>query len=155
MKNIINYIKNVTSFFWKKPMDGNDTKLRLYEFLFFICIVFMVIYSMFFLINFKNSPTKFTHNYSSNNVTNIQSSINVSINDTNLPKDEFFIGEIVEIKDFGILGVVIQKTLYVDGYMYDVRWKNIERDLPKDSFYSWELRRPEKYYVPVSDLLTQ
>ena len=61
---------------------------------------------------------------------------------------EFNEGDIVGIKYFGIYGIVIEKTLCSDGIKYTVRWRNNERDLPKDSFYQWELYRPDLNSLP-------
>lgn len=69
-----------------------------------------------------------------------------------LPSDEFFVGEVVGIKYFGIYGIVEEKIVGVSGYTYQVRWRDSSRELPKDIFHNWELFRPSPNSIPLSAL---
>ncbi len=64
--------------------------------------------------------------------------------------DEFFVGEVVGVKYFGIYGIVTEKIISVNGYKYEVRWRDASRGLPKDTFYEWELFRPSPNSIPTT-----
>lgn len=72
------------------------------------------------------------------------------ISTNQLPQQEFFQGEIVGIKYFGLYGVVVKRTLGLNGYVYTIRWENSERDLDEQDFFSWELFRPSPGTVSAS-----
>jgi hypothetical protein len=166
LKNIFHSIKeNFLSFIWIKAITKEDKQIKRCEWIIAICVVFMVIYMGIYYNNLKNKfesskdHSIITPQIISTNNPNYNVAINLSTNSlppitaTNLPPGEFFIGEIVGIKYFGIYGLVINKTTDLNGYKYTVQWENQERDLPTDDFYNWQLFRPKDGTVPVSELV--
>ncbi len=132
------------------PSEGDyKIKLRIYNFLIIVLVVFIVSYSSYYIGNSKNSvsvkPVIIP-------IQSVMMPSNIVSTNTNLPNDEFLIGELVGIKYWGIYGIVEDKILGVEGYKYEVRWKDNNKQLPKDEFYSWELFRPLNNTIPTSVL---
>ena len=163
MNDVLKYFKDAWSFFWEPSKTKEDKLLKRYDILIAIGVIFMVMYSTHFFMNFKNSNVMLSPSIVTISATNIPTPAAIyrttnmatpKIISTNLvlKPDEFYIGEVVGVKYFGIFGVVVEKIISPTGYAYEVRWKDNSHDLPKDTFYSWELYRPENGTVPISAL---
>lgn len=156
MNDVFKSLKELLSFYWTPSKTPQDKIIKRYDFLISLCVTFIIIYVSHLLFTYQNvdvipkpSPVNsgipsitFHSNVVKNRVSTITTNISVK-------SDEFYIGEIVTIKDFGVYGKVVQKILGTTGYTYKVRWKNNERDLPSDVFYPWELEKTE---LPISVL---
>lgn len=165
MKEFFSYIIESVSFLWTKAETNDDKVIKRYNIVILVCVIFMLAYAGSFIKGLENrhesdapqivqtTPNQFDPNYnyyltiSSNTIPPTI----VAQQGKDLPADEFYVGEVVGIKYFGIYGLVEEKTLGVNGYIYDVRWKNAERDLPKDTFYGWELFRPPPQSVTLQN----
>jgi hypothetical protein len=168
MNDILKYFKDLWSFFWTPAKTQEDRLLKRYDMLIALGVVFMIVYSTHFLLNFQNSDVMIKPSIVNIGTTNIQynpaaynrtiyrttNMISPTIIATNmvLRPDEFYVGEIIGVKYFGIFGVVVEKIISPTGYTYEVRWKDNSHDLPKEIFYPWELYRPEAGTVPISAL---
>ena len=145
-------IKELLSFYWTPSKTPQDKVIKRYDLLIFIGVIFIAIYVGHLFYSYQNTnvitkpcvttPVVSTILSYSNTVKN--KVVNVSTK-----PNEFSIGELVGIKDFGIYGKVTQKILGTTGYTYEVRWRDNEHGLPKDVFYPWEL---EKTTIPISVL---
>ena len=154
MSDMLKSIKELLSFYWTASKTPEDKAIKRYDLLILLCAIFIAIYVGHLFFSSQNADVitkpvavnvgKSTNPYNYNVVKNRVITANAS-----LKPDEFYIGETVCIKDFGVYGKVVQKILGTTGYTYEVRWKNYTRDLPKDTFYPWEL---EKSNLPISAL---
>ncbi len=130
----------------------------------------MVIYFAFLYVNSiqnENNSTKPTiitfgglpannvipdYNIAINNTSNMTVPIIIPPINIKLKPNEFYIGEIVGIKYFGLFGLVREKIIGTSGYTYEVEWKDNSHGLPRQVFQPWELYRPERGTVPISAL---
>jgi hypothetical protein len=154
MSDMLKSIKELLSFYWTPSKTPEDKVIKRYDLLILLCAIFIAIYvgHLFFSSQNTNVITKpvvvsvgkSTNHYNYN--YNVTKNRVTTVNNT---PDEFYIGETVCVKDFGVCGKVVQKILGTTGYTYEVRWKDYTHDLPKDIFYPWEL---EKSTLPISAL---
>ena len=152
-------LKESVSFLWSKPQTKEDKVIKRYDIIIFICIVSMILYGLYFVANLETKINTNTENIS--NLNPNDSPIIYNAPDTTLypfyptnsiPSNEFFVGEIVGVKYFGVFGLVREKVLGSRGYTYIVRIENNEHDLPTEEFYNWELYRPSPNSIPISVL---
>lgn len=165
MKDFIETIKNYLAFLFRKPKTNDDRLVKRYDLLLFIGATFLIIYTSFFFLNVQHSVYE-----SSASVVDIGMNANeqhplitpsptvgyaiATTPDTLVLKtNQFYVGEVVGIRYFGIFGIVREKILGTGGYKYQVRWRDTSHGLPTDEFFSWELYRPERGSVPASVLL--
>jgi hypothetical protein len=150
------------------PKTPEDRQIRRYEIIVSICVIFMVAYMCLFFYNLRGTiktemaeqpvvqsivvPPAFDPNYNISIYQDTNTTAPTSISKNKLSEQEFYVGEVVGIKYFGMYGIVRRKIWEIGGYMYEVRWKNEEHDLPTDQFYAWELYRPQPGTVPLSAL---
>lgn len=162
MKSLIQYIKNLRN----TPTTPDDKVIKRYDLLLFICSAFMIVYVGFFFLNLQQSEYASHPNVVEIGMTDgnelhplLTASPNMGYAVATTPAtlmlktNEFYVGEIVGVKYFGIYGIVREKILGTGGYTYEVRWRDTGHGLPKDIFYSWELYRPDRGSVPTSVLL--
>lgn len=164
MEELLKSIKESLAFLWKHAKTPEEKVIKKYDIWILVCIVFMVIYSTVFILSLQKKDAEPTGVFSVNDdpdysiklflSTNlvIPGPSNHSVYKKELPKDEYFVGEIVGIKYFNIYGVIIEKTLGTEGYKYTVRWKNTEKDLPTGEFHRWEIYRVQADTIPISAL---
>ena len=155
MNDMLKSIKELLSFYWTPAKTPEDKVIKRYDFLIFLGVIFITIYIGHLFFTAQNTDTILTKP-SVVNVGKPNTPVNYNILKNRVmsvtvpsKSDEFYIGEVVGIKDFGIYGKVVQKILGTTGYTYAVRWKDSARGLPKDIFYPWEL---EKNTLPISVL---
>lgn len=165
MKDVIQYIKNLFSFLSRKPKTEDDKVLKRYDLLLFICAAFLIIYAGYFFLNVQQTAIDSKPNVVTIGLTEnelhplLTSGPNMGYGVATTPMtivlktNEFYVGEIVGVKYFGIYGIVREKILGIGGYTYEVRWRDSGHGLPKDIFHSWELYRPERGSVPTSILV--
>jgi len=165
MKDAIQYLKNLFSFVLREPKTTEDKVIKRYNLLLFICITFLIIYAAYFFLNLQqssinSSPSIVTVGITENELHPLlQSGPNMGYAVATTPTtiilrtNEFYTGEIVGVKYFGIFGIVTEKILGTGGYTYEVRWRDTSHGLPKDIFHSWELYRPDRGSVPTSVLV--
>jgi hypothetical protein len=154
MSDILKSLKELLSFYWTPSKTPQDRIIKRYDLLIFVGVIFITIYIGHLFFSAQNADVILKPSVVTVNTSNIPLNSNISKNrvaNTNISfkLDEFYIGEIVNVRDFGVYGKVIQKIFGTTGYTYEVRWKDNERGLPKDVFYPWEL---EKSTVPISVL---
>lgn len=164
MKEIIEYIKNFFSSLFKKAKTQDDAVLKRYDLVIFIGVIFIIVYGGFFLMNVEK--TAISSKPSVVNIGVIDSSFNTNKvfadvdkmmpptiipNNVPLKNTEFFIGEVVGIRYFGLYGIVQEKILGTSGYTYEVMWKN-GNSLSTHVFSPWMLFRPEAKTVPPAVL---
>ena len=162
MKEITQYIKNL----FKSPTTADDKVLKRYDLLLFVCAAFLIIYAAFFFLNIQNPEVASTANVVEIGMKegnelhplltatpNMGYAVATTPATMILKTNEFYVGEIVGVRYFGIYGIVREKILGTGGYTYEVRWRDSGHGLPKDIFYSWELYRPDRGSIPTSILL--
>lgn len=165
MKEVVQYLKNL----FRKSKTVDDKIIQRYDLILFICIVFLIVYAGYFFLNVQQTaidekPAIISIGLSENelhpllnntprNTPNMGYAIAVTPDTLVLKTNEFYIGEIVGVKYFGIFGIVTEKILGTGGYSYEVRWRDTSHGLPKDIFHPWELYRPDRGSVPTSVLI--
>ncbi len=163
MDEIFKNIKELISFIWKPAKTQEEKVIKRYDILIALCILFMVGYVCIFVLKLESHIESNTSNISLiNNADNgsgnpaiyvaPDTEIHPQYTNQALTDKEYFIGEIVGIKYFGVFGLVTEKTLGARGYAYTVRWETSDHSLPTDNFFAWELYRPLPGSVPVSVL---
>lgn len=160
--DIFKNLKSLFSWIWKPAETHEEKVIKKYDILISLCVIFMIGYMGVSVFNYDRKATT--------NVSDIPAFVNQDPNynvaiynapdekltpfytTNSLTDKEFYIGEIVGVKYFGIFGLVREKTLGTAGYTYSVRYENIERDLMDNNFHYWELYRPLPGSVPISVL---
>ena len=127
-----------------------------------LCVIFMVIYAGLYVFNLdtkiNNNTTNISNmgntdpNYNPAFYSSPDSSLTPFYTTNALTDKEFYVGEIVGIKYFGIFGLVREKTLGTKGYTYTIRYEDSGHDLMTEDCYAWELYRPAPGTVPISVL---
>lgn len=159
---MLSNIKELFSWIWRPAKTPEEKVIKRYDTLIALCVVFMVGYSGIFILNLDHKINSNTTNIS--NISNPDPNYNPSFYSspdssltpfytTNALTDkEFYVGEIVGVKYFGVFGLVREKTLGTRGYTYTIRYENMEHDLMSEDCYAWELYRPAPNTVPISVL---
>jgi len=160
--DILKNLKSLFSWIWRPAKTQEEKVIKRYDTIIALCVIFMIGYLGFSVFSFDRKESV--------NITNITSAAsedpnyNVAIYNgpdtkltpfyttNSLTDKEYYIGEIVGVRYFGIFGLVRQKTLGTHGYTYTVRYENTEHDLMNDEFEAWELYRPQAGSVPISVL---
>lgn len=159
---ILSNIKELFSWIWKPARTQEERVIKRYDTLIALCVVFMIVYSSLYVLNLNFKVDSNTTNITSINQIDpnynpaIYNSPDTSLNPfytTNALTDkEFYVGEIVGIKYFGIFGLVREKTISTRGYTYTIRYEDMSHDLMNEECYAWELYRPAPGTVPISVL---
>jgi len=160
------FLKKLWGYISPWHYSDDKSKIGTYNFLIVVLIVFITFYTSYYTVNFfkrvepikpsivQTSPTQFSF-FNIPYAILITSNMvppKISYTNGNLPSEEFFVGEVVGIKYFGIYGIVEDKIISFDGYNYEIRWRNNNHELPKDVFHGWELFRPTPNSIPSSIL---
>lgn len=60
--------------------------------------------------------------------------------------NQFVIGELVNVRGFNILGVVISKTLGISGYKYEIMYKSGD-SVQRETFEDWMVSKPTQSQI--------
>ncbi len=161
MVDILSNIKELFSLLWTPAKTPEEQAIKRYDILIALCVVFMVIYAGLYLFNLE---AKIDNGGTTTNISQSDPNYNPAFYNSpdatltpfyttdSLTDKEFYVGEIVGVKYFGIFGLVREKTLGTRGYVYTIRYENIEHDLMLEECYAWELYRPAPGTIPISVL---
>jgi len=162
MGEILSNIKELFSWIWKPATTPEEKVIKRYDTLIALCVVFMVIYAGLYLFNLETKIDSNTTNITSINQTDPNYNpafykspdavLNPFYTTNSLTDKEFYVGEIVGVKYFGVFGLIREKTLGTRGFTYTIRYENMEHDLMSEDCYAWELYRPNPGSVPISVL---
>ena len=159
---ILSNLKEIFSWVWKPAKTQEEKVIKRYDALISLCVIFMVGYSCLYALKLETKINTNTTDISNFNEVdpNYHPSLFASPDTTLSPfyttnaltDKEFYVGEIVGVKYFGIFGLVREKTLGTHGYTYTIRYENTEHDLMNEECFAWELYRPAPNSVPISAL---
>ena len=162
MGEILSNIKEIFSWMWKPVKTPEEKVIKRYDTMIGLCVIFMVIYAGLYVFNLETKIDNNTTNISSINsidpnynpafYNSPDSSLTPFYTTNSLTDKEFYVGEIVGVKYFGVFGLIREKTLGTRGYTYTIRYENMEHDLMSEDCYAWELYRPSPGSVPISVL---
>jgi hypothetical protein len=165
MEDILKNLKSLFSWVWKPAKTPEEKAIKRYDALIALCVMFMIGYVCLFFFNLdRKTSANNTVVDSPNNIVATNPNYNISIYNapdtqlrpfytTNALTDgEFYVGEIVGVKYFGVFGLVREKVLGTRGYSYVIRYENTEHDLMNESCFAWELYRPPAGSVPLTVL---
>lgn len=170
---IFSYFSDAFSFIWKKAETDDEKQIKTLSWVIFILVIFVIIWSSVVVIKkektifssrpqivevpyvpSKKSPTNLFENQFHTSVLSVldpKATIPLIISKKVI--NEFFDGETVEIKSFGIYGIIHEKTLGPYGNVYTVRYKDNSHALHDIDCYVDELFRPTPGSLPPSALL--
>jgi len=161
--DIIDNIKELFSWVWNTAKTPEEKSIKKYDILIALCVVFMLGYGGIFMLNLNHKVEINTTNIS--NIESADPNYNPAIYSppdsitthpfytTNALTDkEFYVGEIVGVKYFGVFGMVREKTLGTSGYVYSIRYEDASHDLMREDCSAWELYRPAPGSIPISIL---
>jgi len=160
MDETIKYIKDLFSFLWKPAKTPEEKAIKRYDTMIAVCVIFMIGYSCVFLYNLEakinshvdSNTSDVSSDYDQSIYTSPDSTLSPKYPPTTITNNEFYVGELVGIKYFGVFGLIVEKTIGVEGYKYTVRWRTTTRDLPTSDFYAYDLYRPAPHSIPISVL---
>ncbi len=171
---IFSYLADAVSFIWKKAQTDDERQIKMLNWVILLLVTFTITWSGYILIKkqqvifatkpeiveisyvpSKTSPTNlFAGHFSSNVLRSLDSNDTIPlIISPKASTNQFYYGETVVIKSFGVYGIVHEKTLSAYGYIYTVRYKDNSHTLRDVDCYTDEIFRPTPGSVPPSALI--
>jgi hypothetical protein len=134
MKELLVLLKDIYNKF-----RGKDSaeKLNKWDISLYLLIAFLLIYSLVIALNYEKLFSWHLKEPGIN-LPNVQQYI------TNIPVEEFQIGDVVGIRYFNIYGLVTERTRGIGKISYEVLYKDGNRDLQKINVEGWLLYHPPK-----------
>lgn len=171
---IFSYIAESVSFIWKKAKTDDERQIKILDWVILVLVVFIVAWSSYVLLTkqkilfssgpeivevpyipSKTAPTNLLNAaFGSNTLKSLNSNATIPfiISPKASPSD-FYYGETVEIKSFGVYGIIHEKTFGAYGWIYTVRYRDNTHTLHDVECWSEEIFRPTPGSVPPSALI--